>query len=631
MMLLGVMLTIFLVPGVLGANITDCDQASLGNDVYLVQNDINMDLDGWCWFVNNDTVVDCQGYTLYHNGSYWFGQTPTVLDNVTIKNCVVDYTNDGDADLSQALWFGSGDTHNFWMENITLKQTQPVNTSFGWGLGAFWVNVSGTNITIKDIEVIGDVNASVLFSFDDLSNNGVWNNVTIHNVSGATTQSYDAIQLLGTGSDIEMYDIDINAGYSPIGIKCDATCSDVVIHDSVLNSTAGYGLTLQNATDFNVYNVEVNASADTSAHGIYMGNCTGNISNSSVLWAGDNGILVSTGSNVSVDNVSIRTDGDSAGIHCDGQCHLTDVDIDTANHGVILQLGGSSGSTVDDVYAQNIGSDAFRSIISNNNTFTNIHAQDIGRGMIIYQSNNTLVQNFTVENATTSNGANSWESNYTRFYNVTINSPNSNAGGIGFGGQTKPSYHGIIDGCNVSHANNGSLFVIGGVNITVTNCEFHHSLTGVFMSKADSFVDYAEDVWIYNNTIHNNTNNFEVGEISLTNINFNSSSYGNTWDDYTGCDNNSDNIGETPYTLNATLGIYDYLPFTLTVCPTAPVDQTAFEEVPILAVIPVVIVAVLLVMMVGSILSGVIDLRILIPMAIMLMVAIAMVGVMYVV
>lgn len=58
---------------------------------------------------------------------------------------------------------------------------------------------------------------------------------------------------------------------------------------------------------------------------------------------------------------------------------------------------------------------------------------------------------------------------------------------------------------------------------------------------------------------------------SVGNNNFNDSAYGNSWSDYTGCDSNSDGIGETPYLVNASNTTYDYLPLTSNACVVAPV------------------------------------------------------------
>ena len=120
-----------------------------------------------------------------------------------------------------------------------------------------------------------------------------------------------------------------------------------------------------------------------------------------------------------------------------------------------------------------------------------------------------------------------------------------------------------------------------GIYLRSTNfTEIHRNLVsncvidGIFLSNNDN------DNSLINNTISNNSRGLEISSVSNNNtiiLNYffnndyhasdggnnnewNSSAYGNYWDDYTGNDDNGDGIGEDPYNISISGIIQDHYP-----------------------------------------------------------------------
>ena len=104
----------------------------------------------------------------------------------------------------------------------------------------------------------------------------------------------------------------------------------------------------------------------------------------------------------------------------------------------------------------------------------------------------------------------------------------------------------------IKYNNYGILLDAGALNIIEGNQIIDNSGTGVAIS-AGCF-----DNLIFNNTFINNTNANAID--NGNNNNWNSSTLGNYWDDYSGVDANDDGIGDTPYDITGTASSQDNFP-----------------------------------------------------------------------
>jgi len=191
-------------------------------------------------------------------------------------------------------------------------------------------------------------------------------------------------------------------------------------------------------------------------------------------------------------------------------------------------------------------------------------------------------ENVTVKDLLMANNSESvffWKSNDSKLMNVTTS---NSLKGIYF----YQSFNNTVEGNDVS-SNDFGIYLeksskneinstriynnINGMHLAqscsnnVTNCEFTENDVGFYVEMSSSNVFYL-------NTFKNNTMEVDEGAVSGPN-NFNSTfpiyySYngsvfkdklGNRWDNYTGFDNDSNGIGDTPYTISSEK---DYYPLT---------------------------------------------------------------------
>ena len=104
----------------------------------------------------------------------------------------------------------------------------------------------------------------------------------------------------------------------------------------------------------------------------------------------------------------------------------------------------------------------------------------------------------------------------------------------------------------IKYNNYGILLDAGALNIIEGNQIIDNSGTGVSIS-AGCF-----DNLVFNNTFINNI--YANAEDNGNNNNWNSSTLGNYWDDYSGVDANDDGIGDTPYDIPGTASSQDNFP-----------------------------------------------------------------------
>ena len=103
-LILGMMMVIMIAPSVLATSITTCSGVMAGNDVYTIDNDIDTAYSTTdCLGLNNNTIIDGQGYTVYMNCTA-FRSYQSDLHNVTIEN--VNIVKYGTCPGTSAGFFG---------------------------------------------------------------------------------------------------------------------------------------------------------------------------------------------------------------------------------------------------------------------------------------------------------------------------------------------------------------------------------------------------------------------------------------------------------------------------------------------------------------------------------------------
>ncbi|RZB32211.1 MAG: hypothetical protein AEth_00534 [Candidatus Argoarchaeum ethanivorans] len=164
-------------------------------------------------------------------------------------------------------------------------------------------------------------------------------------------------------------------------------------------------------------------------------------------------------------------------------------------------------------------------ISSSKNTLTNNTASNNCNGIYLQSSSNNTASNNTASNNTASNNT---ASNNTASNNTASNNTASN---------------------NTASNNCNGIYLQSSSNNTLTNNTASNNWYGICLYSSS-------DKLLYHNNLINNTNNNAYG--TGTNQ-WNTSTVGNYYSDYTGSDNNSDGIGVTSYQILGGSNI-DYFP-----------------------------------------------------------------------
>ncbi len=133
---------------------------------------------------------------------------------------------------------------------------------------------------------------------------------------------------------------------------------------------------------------------------------------------------------------------------------------------------------------------------------------------------------------------------------------------------------------NATHNQHYGIYLYRSSKNNITESMFtNNNKIGVYLSYI------CEDNQIYANVFINNTLN--NAEDYGSNNKWNNATIGNYWDDYTGCDNNNDGIGESAYIIPGTAGSQDDFPITNRKCtPSSSGGDDDDEEEPQVVQIP---------------------------------------------
>ena len=278
----------------------------------------------------------------------------------------------------------------------------------------------------------------------------------------------------------------------------------------ILNNTVNHN----NASGIGLGNTNnngqlINNNCSFNGEGItFESNCEnntvqGNIINSNTEY----GINLMVSSNNDIEENIVNNNG-NMGINLDPRSSYNEIVNNTVNFNGWLGIHMQANST------HNL-------ILSNNCSFNN-------QGISVRTPNNTISGNYVVNNS--GYGIHLWNSD---------SGPNAISNNI-----TR----------NFVKYNNYGILLAGAsaLNIIKGNQIIDNTGTGVMIS-AGCF-----DNLLFNNTFINNI--YANAEDNGNNNNWNSSTLGNYWDDYSGADANDDGIGDTPYDIPGTASAQDNFP-----------------------------------------------------------------------
>ena len=207
-------------------SITTCSGLLGSNDTYTIDNDIDT---GYattdCLGMNNNTIIDGQGYTVYMNCTAFRSYQPD-LHNVTVKN--VNIVKYGTCGGTSAGFFGDS-VRNFTVENVTITQ-----------------NISGDDTGFDGMRMCSSLLATPPRNCDNILYDGL---TIVVNGTGIS------IGINATLNNLQLYNLDITTTrphptiYSIYGIwLLDNTANGTTIMENItINSTKiGLGTLLHN-------------------------------------------------------------------------------------------------------------------------------------------------------------------------------------------------------------------------------------------------------------------------------------------------------------------------------------------------------------------------------------------------
>ena len=253
-----------------------------------------------------------------------------------------------------------------------------------------------------------------------------------------------------------------------------------------------------------------------------------------------------TGHNITIKNLTVKEFGTGIMFDSSSNNTITNVNVYDNRYGIFLE--DSSNNTIINNTFKNCGLDV--SIGSFNNKVEN---NTVNGKPLVYLENE---KNKVINNAGQVIAINC--------ENITVKDVELNNASIGIGFYNVSNSK--ITNVNVYNNSEYGIFLIGSSNNTITNINACNNRAGIFLWDSSSNI-------IYLNNFINNTNNIYIERHSqnntfhsLTKINYtyngtNHTNYlGNYYSDYSGKDNNSDGIGDTPYIIDANNNITDKYP-----------------------------------------------------------------------
>jgi len=543
---------------------------------------------------NNNTIRNCN-ISSFRYGVSLFNSTNNTFDNLIIGN-----------NTSGGIYINRSDNNRF--TNIHITNNSDGIDIYGGSNNSF------TNVTASYNSVVGiyaiDTGGQIDFN--------TFINVTA-NYNGDTGISFEPS---GSATKNNLTNI-VASGNVGNGITL-LSCNNFILRNVTTNNNSATGMYLQTANNNNLTNVTSNNNVQ---QGIYLDNSNynqftnvtlndngqygmdittsnyNNLTDFTFYSDGAGSLRLTSSSNNILTNINDVDDfsGEKLGIllqtssndniltNITSNNHSADgIKIDSSNNNVLtniitnynsyfgpgISLTIASNNTLTNVVAKYNTNGIKMDTTSQNNTFTNITANDnIGYGIRI-----TGVSYNTLTNVTTSNNTNGIyliSSLYSLFTNIVA--------------ENNTNYGLFLSGSNYNNLTNvtSNFNTADGINFATSN---YNMLTNSTISnnieKGLSFTD-SQNNSIYNNIFNNSLNYYNATDLvnffntTLTSgINIVGGNYigGNYWvyPNGTGysetCTNGGNGICDTAYNLDNLN--YDYLPLTLKAVPTSSVVAT---------------------------------------------------------
>ncbi|MHA1149944.1 MAG: NosD domain-containing protein [Promethearchaeota archaeon] len=574
---------------------------------------------------SNVKIINCnisnhQRYAIYLISSFFNNITQNKIENnyYGIYFYISDYNNITLNNISGNTHYGVymrqllfNCNNNSLFRNRFVGNDKHVFDSFGdnyWNskeIGNYWDNYTelGASAVDDNDDGIGDIPyiQSNMIDSKPIYDDG-FNGTAIH-VDGSGVSSYDwskaesLVWCRGSGTKADPYvirDLKINARNLDSAIKignssvyleiinCTIFNSSVStggiylyntnntkLRDNTISNNRGYGIHLYYYSSENI--IENNIFSNNSDNCIYLNwFCENNtIKNNRISYTKGDGIRFYQWCDynlVMMNNISNNTEPSKSGISFENYCDYNNI---TAN-----TISNNSGSNWRGIYFEYQND---RNIISNN-SFSNNN----GTAIWFYRDNdyNNITSNSIINHTQegilfTCISFGGEGNDYNRILNNFIFNCTGNSisidGEVPFGRQfdnliqyniiNKSMGYGIymfiawdaiIDNNNISNSGGIKVFT-GSSNTIITNNILRNNSIGIQVSIS------TYDSLIYNNTF---TGNIINAICETSDSKWNSTGYGNYWDDYDGWDIDGDGIGETPFDISGNGNCTDYFPLT---------------------------------------------------------------------
>lgn len=498
----------------------------------------------WNFGIEDVTV---QGATIYVGPTSSFKSINSAIENSTAGNTIIvengTYNESVLIDKANINLVGNSTTdciiqHHFFGTNMLFDYAAGIN-----------VTASGVNITGFNISVTGDFCQGIRLTTSTSNSNIINNNIStngnqaigifLHTSTNSNiTDNYintsgsdaDGIYIYSTSTSNNITDNTIEMQGTADGINIMNNCDNNDIINNVINTFAGGCSAIYSTQNSNndIFDNTINCQDFNYAMGIYLhtNNYKSNVINNTVTTKGDNGrgILIQTSSYIEVQYNTIKTAGDTAGIHLqpgtninishntinttgyDGfgiylrdstNCNLTDNIINTSGqngYGIFQEISANDNDLINNTIITH-GQNAlgiYLATASNNNDLTdntiNTYGED-GYGIRVDTFNNNIINNEIRTYNQSARGISTMQTNN----NLTDNSINT-SGGNAIGIRLYQSYN-----CNIIN-NEINTSGMSGKGIE----GWYSTNNNLINNTINTFEDQAVGIWLGMDSNNNN-------------------------------------------------------------------------------------------------------------------------------
>ncbi|MHA1147885.1 MAG: right-handed parallel beta-helix repeat-containing protein [Promethearchaeota archaeon] len=516
---------------------------------------------------NNCSVHTIRNNNIFNNSVYGISFSMKSNESIVIGNKITSHSTGVNCtfDCKDNLFY----LNEF--RNNTVQAYDQTALNNKWNstkIGNYWDDYTQND---DDDNGIGDnpyflMGGADSFPIWDDGNNGTKIHIDGLGISGMTW-SFAATRTWCTGSGTEsdpyiLNDLTINANDDGNALTIENTDKYFIVSNGKFTGANG----LFNAAIYlnrvsNGSLIKNNCSYNSNSNGIYViGSKAVDVIENVINYNGYKGVWIYSNS----DNITLYKNtidkNNQHGIEISSFCDYINISHNNIHDQMITGITVSS-------QCNNI-------TIDNNDLFNKR-----GDCVNIKMSNNISISHNKIYNSSTASGIYFENVNYSKcfFNNITLN-----GNGISIkGGVKNKIYYNIIDGCRWFgiELSGGEL---GGSkeNIIKINDIMNCDVIGLLIQNVDQF--FSRDNLIYLNKFSDNKiNAVDNG----TSNEWDNGTLGNYWDDYNGCDDNGDGIGESPYNIPGTAGAADNKPITDKECSDRNEEENSEEPKPNLIIL----------------------------------------------